>query len=142
MGQEQLDKALHLQATQFQSMVFINLGNGQYQPQALPRLAQVSPINSIIVKDINGDQFLDLIVTGNNYDTEVETPRYDAGTGLVLLGDGTGQFHPMNAKESGWFVQEHVKDIALIKGPSNNYFIGVAINNEQMQFFKTSNELK
>jgi len=137
LGRDQLSEALQLQATHFESTVFMNEGNGQYQSQPLPRLAQISPINGIIAKDINGDRFLDLIIAGNNYDTEVETPRYDAGTGLVLLGDGTGQFHPINSSESGWFIQENVRDIVIINGLSNNYLFGVAINNEAIQFFQS-----
>ena len=137
LGQEQLDQALHLQATHFESTVFINQGNGVYKPSPLPLLAQVSPINSIVVKDVNNDGFLDAIIAGNNYDTEVETPRYDAGIGLVLLGDGSGKFTPISPLESGFLVQENVRDIALIKAQTSaNYFIGVAVNNEKMKFYK------
>ena len=127
---------MHLRATHFESTVFINQGKGKYKPYPLPSLAQVSPINSIVVKDINDDHNLDLIIAGNNYNTEVETPRYDAGTGLLLLGDGSGQFNPITSLESGFFVQENVRDMALIKGQTNNYLIGVAVNNEKMKFYK------
>src|SRR5207249_9203844 len=33
--------------------------------------------------------------------TQPETPRYDAGRGLWLLGDGQGNFRPMPGQESG-----------------------------------------
>ena len=30
---------------------------------------------------------------GNDYGNEVFSGRYDAGTGIVLLGDGSGEFY-------------------------------------------------
>jgi len=42
----------------------------------------------IIAHDVDGDGNLDLIVAGNLYDAEPNTPRADAGNGLWLKGDG------------------------------------------------------
>ena len=42
----------------------------------------------MLIEDFNQDGNLDILVAGNLYTAEVETPRNDAGIGLVLLGDG------------------------------------------------------
>ena len=44
----------------------------------------MSNINAIEAIDIDADGFLDLILAGNMFDSEVETPRSDASYGLLL----------------------------------------------------------
>jgi len=58
----------------------------------LPSYAQVSPINAGVAFGVNKDGNLDFISVGNNYAAEVETVMYDVGVGVVLLGDGKGDF--------------------------------------------------
>ena len=65
---------------------------GRFVPVALPRMAQVSAIRSSVIRDFNGDGNLDLLVAGNNSQTEVETVPYDAGKGLILWGNGDCTF--------------------------------------------------
>ncbi len=136
-GEQKLENSLHLQVNDFRSMVFLNDGNQKYTAQALPNEAQVSPINGIVVADLNQDGNKDLVVAGNMYHAEVETPRYDAGNGLVLLGDGKGNFNPLNVRESGFFAPKDVKDLALIRlGAKKELGILVANNNGGMQLFR------
>lgn len=136
LGKDNINKALHLQVTDFESKVLINNGDGTYTAKTLPSIAQISPINGIIVKDINKDGNLDLITAGNMYNAEVETPRYDAGTGLIMLGDGKGNFEPLKPGASGFYTQENVKDIALINQENGKSLIAVAVNNGPLQFFQ------
>ena len=133
---EKLEKALHLSATFMRSAVFINDGHGKFTPMLLPNLAQTAPITGIVPFDVNGDGKLDLVVAGNNWGAEVETVRYDAGTGLVLLGDGTGSFTPMSIAQSGFFAFNNVKDLALVRtGKGKEPLIVVANNNDPLQAF-------
>ena len=46
------------------------------------------------IADLNGDGHPDILGIGAIYDAEVETIRYDANYGYVLLGDGSGNFRP------------------------------------------------
>ena len=136
-GEQQLQNSLHLQVNDFRSMVFFNNGDQSYTAKALPNEAQISPINGIVVADLNRDGNQDLVVAGNMYHAEVETPRYDAGNGLVMLGDGKGNFNPLNVRESGFFAPKDVKDLALIRlGSGKQLGILVANNNGKMQLFK------
>jgi hypothetical protein len=53
------------------------------------------------VADFNGDGKEDIFLSQNFFPTEIGTPRYDAGLGLLLLGNGKGGFSPMSSRASG-----------------------------------------
>lgn len=133
--EEKLNKALHLQSKTFQSMYLQNNGLEPWKLTALPRLAQVSSVNGIVVQDLNGDQKLDAILAGNLYGSEVETPRNDAGNGLVILGNGDGSFRSLGVSETGFFAPYDVKAMHQIKGLKANY-IAVVNNSERLQIFR------
>jgi hypothetical protein len=111
----QLRQAVHYQTDTFASVYLHNTGGGTFSLSALPNLAQIAPIRAIITNDVDGDGHLDLIVAGNLYDAEPNTPRADAGTGLWLRGDGRGGFAPVPASESGFFATRNVAGLSLIK---------------------------
>ena len=50
----------------------------------LPKYSQLSAINKILAKDLDNDGYKDIIVSGNMYNSEVETPRNDASVGLLM----------------------------------------------------------
>jgi enediyne biosynthesis protein E4 len=77
-----LTRALHYQVDTFASMYLHNSGGGAFSASPLPNLAQIAPVKGIIATDVDGDGHLDLIVAGNLYDAEPNTPRADAGNGL------------------------------------------------------------
>ena len=111
---DNLSKALHLKANTFASVYLENQGNKGFVNHQLPMEAQWSSINDMLIEDFNQDGNLDILVAGNLYTAEVETPRNDAGIGLVLLGDGKGSFAPLSKTESGFFAPYDVKSLARI----------------------------
>lgn len=134
-GKENLEKSLHLMVNDFHSGVLINNG-GKFEFKNLPNEAQFAPVNRILLADLNNDKKTDLIIAGNMYETEVETPRYDAGNGLVLLGNGDGTFKPVNAVKSGFFAPKNVKDMQFVSLADGTRLIVVANNNDALQVFK------
>ncbi len=134
-GDDKLESALHEQVKTFTSTVFMNRPDG-FEAIALPNLAQISPIMGIEVLDINEDGNLDIIAAGNMYNTEVETPRYDAGNGVVLLGDGTGAFRALDVHESGLYAPQNVKDIVLLKTAGGGRYLLIANNNDKPDLFR------
>ncbi|HKC41485.1 MAG TPA: VCBS repeat-containing protein, partial [Gemmatimonadales bacterium] len=114
----QLERALHYEADTFASLYLQNDGKGAFTASPLPSLAQVSPIRGIVVHDVDRDGSLDLIVAGNLYDTEPNTPRADAGNGLWLRGDGAGHFRPVPPVESGFLAPLDVTSLAQIQTPT------------------------
>jgi hypothetical protein len=92
--------AHELRATTLASMVFLNRTN-QFEAEALPDDAQLAPAFSVIAADFDGDGFEDIFLSQNFFANQPEVPRYDAGRGLMLRGDGTGHFTAMSGDVSG-----------------------------------------
>ncbi len=134
-GDEKLENALHYEATNFASTYFENLGHGRFSQRPLPRLAQLSTINDWIVEDINGDGHQDVILAGNLFDAEVETARADASYGLVMLGDGQGNFRPLNPEQSGLFLPYNVKSLVQLETLQDRLLIA-GCNNDALKSFR------
>ncbi|MBU3745555.1 MAG: VCBS repeat-containing protein, partial [Sediminibacterium sp.] len=83
LSDEQKKMAIHLSATQFSSVWIKNNGKGNFEMIPLPKEAQYSTVNGMVVDDFNGDGNLDIAINGNDYGTEVAVGRYDAMNGLV-----------------------------------------------------------
>jgi hypothetical protein len=81
-------------------MVFLNRGD-HFEARPLPIEAQFAPASYVGVADFDGDGNEDVFLSQNFYPTAVGAPRYDAGRGLLLRGDGKGALAPMSGAESG-----------------------------------------
>ena len=131
-----LQESLHYGINSFASVYLENL-DGKFVQHRLPALAQISNVNGIVVKDFNGDSHLDAVLVGNLYGSEVATPRNDAGIGLYLAGDGTGNFKPIPARESGLYIPGDTKDLAFIDIQGKLYLLA-AKNDDLIQFVKVN----
>ena len=129
-GKGMLNLAVHYSATNFSSVILLSGDNG-YAVSKLDAYAQLSPINAGISLDVNGDGNLDFVGIGNNYAAEVETVRYDAGVGLVLIGNGKGDFISLKSFESGFFTNSDDKDMIII-----DKTVIVSSNNSNLKLFK------
>ncbi len=131
---DNIQAAKHLTIRTLYSSVFINDGNGNFKMKQLPNLAQVSPLMGLIIEDINGDGYLDILGAGNKYGAEVETVRYDAGIGVYLLGDGKGNFNPTPALKSGFYATGNVKSLLGFQlGTMRAYLVGR--NSDKLKLF-------
>ncbi|QBA63838.1 FG-GAP-like repeat-containing protein [Muriicola soli] len=134
--EEYLEDALHYQVTSFASVYLENTGQG-FVSHPLPNLAQLSSINQILVDDYDGDSHMDIVIAGNLYSSEVETPRNDASNGLFLKGNGDGGFSPVRGMDSGWFTPGDVKDMDVIEIDGDSYVL-VARNSDSLQLVKVN----
>jgi hypothetical protein len=100
VGPSWLDRAQTKEASTLSHMVFLNTEEG-FEGQPLPLWAQLTAGFSPSVTDLNGDGHLDVLMSQNFFATESQTPRQDAGRGLVLRGDGTGHFTPLKGHRTG-----------------------------------------
>ena len=114
--------------------MYRNDGGGVFSATPLPMLAQIAPIKSILVQDVDGDGNLDLLIAGNLYDAEPNTPRADAGNGLWLRGDGHGRFVPVSPRESGFLAPRNVAALALVRTPTGRAVL-VANTADSLQAF-------
>ncbi|REL24669.1 hypothetical protein DYD21_17590 [Rhodohalobacter sp. SW132] len=81
-------------------MVFINRGD-HFEAYPLPREAQISAGFHVGVADFDNDGNEDVFLSQNNFTVPPDKSRMDAGRGLVLMGDGNGNFTPLSGSESG-----------------------------------------
>ncbi|PZX50543.1 VCBS repeat-containing protein [Algoriphagus chordae] len=109
----ELEKAQVLEANTLESIVLENTENG-FTAKSLPRLAQSFPIFSILPIDLNKDGNMDLILGGNQTNTRIRIGIMNAGLGIVLLGDGKGDFRPLSPSESGLAIKGDIKSILPI----------------------------
>jgi hypothetical protein len=107
---DKVKDAVIYEISNFESIILIN-ESGKLIKQTLPIEAQVAPIKSSIVMDVNQDGNNDIVLVGNHYGVEVETTRYDAGFGAVLIGDGNNNFSFMPPSKSVFHVPLDSRDI-------------------------------
>ncbi|MBU3680283.1 MAG: hypothetical protein FGM32_11895 [Candidatus Kapabacteria bacterium] len=65
--------------------------------------------------DLNDDNAIDMIIVGNMYGAEGDIIRYDAGKGLVLFGNGDGNFRPVSPAVSGFVSQYDTRGLVSVK---------------------------
>lgn len=128
---EQLTESIVLNAYSFETTVFINKGN-TFEKNTLPVQAQFAPIYSILAEDFNNDGNLDLLMGGNLYRAKPETGIYDGSYGLLLTGDGTGNFAPLSSTESGVSVKGEVRTMKQINYKKKKLVL-VGKNNSQLE---------
>ncbi len=129
---QDLDNSIHYQAWTFASSYFENQGEDGFAIKQLPNQAQISSINSIISRDFNRDGHLDLLIAGNLFSSEVETPRNDASYGSLLQGDGKGNFTAVPYSKNGFFLKYDTKEMAMIQTPKGLVILS-ASNNDEMK---------
>jgi len=137
-----LKKALHLQVNYLQTSYIENLGNGMFKLHALPPLAQMAPVFAMITDDVNDDGNLDIMLCGNDFGNEVMNGRYDAMNGLVLLGDGKGNFTAESILQSGLYIPGNAKALVKLRGSDSSYLIAASQNRAQLQLFQLNKTYK
>lgn len=129
-----LSDALHYKAKTFASSYIENNGDGTFTITNLPNEAQQSSVHGIVSKDFNNDGNLDVFLAGNFYISEIETPRNDAGIGLLMYGSGQGKFQPVSASASGIYAPYDTRIIRPIQ-TSQGHGVLLGNNNEPLQLY-------
>lgn len=135
-GDKPLALATHYEVYTFASVYIENLGHGRFEVHALPNLAQISSVNDFLIEDFNQDGHPDVIIGGNMYNSEVETARNDASLGLLLVGNGKGDFKPVTPQESGLMIPGNVKSLASLKNHDGATLVLVGNNDSELQIFE------
>ena len=128
---QMLEESLKYEITSFAS-VYLQNNNGKFIAKPLPYQAQFSNINALVVEDIDRDGYLDVVLGGNLYNAEVETPRNDASYGLWLKGDGANGFRALAPRETGLVVRGDIRNMKPIKVGGQTHLL-VAKNNQDLQ---------
>ncbi|HEX5024395.1 MAG TPA: VCBS repeat-containing protein, partial [Agriterribacter sp.] len=132
---EQLDKASTVMVKTLRSVYVQNNGNGNFSQHPLPNYAQLSALNGLVAEDIDGDGNKDIIAAGNFYPLRVQVGPLDASIGLVLKGDGKGNFSPMLYDQTGLCIKGDVRNMISIK-TNTGFLLVAAKNNDKIQVLK------
>lgn len=113
-----------------------NTGNGHFKMHQLPFEAQFAPVNTILTDDFDNDGKIDLLLGGNEYQTESATGRYDASYGLFLKGTGKGKFETVKPVESGFIVSGDMKSLKTFTDQKKRKFVLAAVNDDFLRCFE------
>jgi hypothetical protein len=133
---KQIQSALNLKATDLKSSYCRNDGNNQFTLIPLPVEAQVSAVNGMITDDFDGDGNLDLLINGNDYGTDVLVGKYDASNGLLLKGNGKGDFTALPISGSGIFIPGNGKALVKFMGSDGKYLVAASQNRGPLKLFE------
>jgi len=96
----------------------------------------MSELCGMTVDDFDGDGNLDVVMNGNDYGTELTTGRYDAFNGLMLKGDGKGNFKPQTILQSGIYIPGNGKALVKVMGANGKYLLAASQNRDVMKIFE------
>ncbi|MDX1640691.1 MAG: FG-GAP-like repeat-containing protein [Balneolaceae bacterium] len=121
-------------------MLFLNTPEG-FIARRLPWEAQISAGSHVGVLDFNNDGFEDLFLSQNYFAFNEPEKRIDAGRGLLLKGDGSGNFEALPGNLSGIKVYGDQRGAAF--GDFNRdgrTDIVITQNSDSTKFYKNTSE--
>lgn len=132
-GEHILESSFSVKVNTYSSIWIEKTGRSKFQIHSLPALAQLSSINAFADINLNGKK--SLIMAGNLYNTEVETPRNDASVGLILQYDNKGNLIAIPPSESSLLIRGEVKQMKTIKLASGREALLVAFNSDALKLY-------
>ena len=130
---ENSNSGIKLETKLFSSVLFIRNQN-VFELQKLPVAAQFAPIESILVEDLNQDGLKEILVAGNQMNSEIETTRADAGIGILLAQTEDKKWYTIPAHKSGISLPFDVKDVKKINVQGRIHLL-VASNADTLRIF-------
>ncbi|MDX1628748.1 MAG: VCBS repeat-containing protein [Fulvivirga sp.] len=132
---QKLNEAYQAEATEFNSILLINQGDGKFIKQVLPVEAQFGAVLSGLSKDLNGDGYQDVVLGGNLYSTEPETPRFDTHIGTLLLSNGKDNYEFVANHKVNLYLTGDIRSIDILDTREESYLL-VAKNNSDCELYK------
>lgn len=133
----ELKQSGHLVADHMSTTCFLSSETGKFKIAELPKEVQYSPVYTINQMDFNADGKTDLLLCGNNSHIKIRLGRSDANYGLLLAGDGKGNFNYIKQSESGFNIWGDTRSSIQIK--DKIYF---GINSKNLVAYTLSQEKK
>ncbi|GAB2523472.1 CRTAC1 family protein [Spirosoma aerophilum] len=132
---EERAQALKLTANYMMSSYIENKGNGKFAVRPLPVMAQTAPLFGMLAQDVDGDGNLDAVLVGNEHGSDLVAGRMDAFNGLVLKGDGKGNFKPLPLAQSGFFAPGNAKALVSLPDANGHPLLAVTENRGPLRLF-------
>ena len=133
---DDLKNALMLKANYLQSAYIENKGKGIFKISPLPIEAQFAPLFGLSTGDFNDDGNEDIIINGNDFGVEVGQGRLDALNGLMMLGNGKGNFLPQSIQESGILIPGDGKALVSLTNAKGKEILIASQNKGKLKCFE------
>ena len=114
-----------------------NLGNNKFKIHLLPAQCQFSPIYGILKTDVNGDEFDDFMLVGNNFGVEPNQGRLDAINGIILENTGKKGFKVLDLNTTNFLVQGDAKSIVKLTN-KNKLIKIISQNNDSLRVYESN----
>lgn len=119
---KELENVGRMEANHLSTAYFEMGADGKFREKPLPLEVQSSPVFAIAAVDVDGDGHKDLILAGNIEKARLRFGKYDANYGILLKGDGQGNFSYVPQWQSGLRLKGDVRSILPL---SNKLLFGI-----------------
>jgi hypothetical protein len=137
---ESINRIPYKEMNTLEHMLFLNTDSG-FDAKPLPVESQFSNVFHSGVADFNNDGNEDLFLTQNFFAVSRDMPRFDAGRGIMLLGDGNGNFNAMSGLESGIRIYGEQRGAAFSDINKNGKIdLAVSQNGAETRLFMNNTE--
>jgi enediyne biosynthesis protein E4 len=136
---ELMKNASVLHAENLATVYLENNGKSGFTMKPLPAEAQYAPVFGIVSVDANNDGKKDLVLAGNNVWTRIRFSRYDANHGILLQGDGKGNFTYVPQWKSGFRLRGDIRAVEKI-GNGNDMHLVFGVNNSRARVYRVNNK--
>lgn len=135
LTEEEMKVAVRHEYNYNKSIYIENNGNTTFTIHELPVEAQFAPIGGMHIEDFDRDGHFDVLIVGNNFGNELVVGQLDASNGLLLKGDGKGNFETL--KNTGFIVPKDGKSLVGYKTSTGHLGLLAAQNNAELLMYKT-----
>jgi hypothetical protein len=105
--------------------------DGKWHQKKLPLPVQFSPVYTITALDYDKDGKEDLLLCGNINHARLRFGKYDANYGILLKGDGKGNFSYIDQQRSGFRLRGDIRSVV----PVNDMLL-FGVNQDIMRAYK------
>ena len=120
-----------LKAGFMQTILLENKGQAGFVLHPLPIQAQYAPVYAIENIDVNKDGHTDLLLAGGNEWNRIKFGRYTANHGILLAGDGKGNFVYVEQNISNLAIRQNVRCLKKIRSKKETSILA-GINNSNI----------
>jgi hypothetical protein len=132
-----LENSGHLVANHMSTSLFISDATGKLKLTELPKEVQYSPVYAMDTIDFNRDGSKDLLLCGNNSYFKIRLGKFDANYGVLLAGNGKGNFKYVPQSKSGFNIWGDVRSSLVL-----NDAIYLGINGRPLAVYKLTGPKK
>ncbi len=126
-----------LTANYMKSVILWNKAGKSFELEELPKEAQLFSINSTLIEDVNNDGKKDILLAGNDQDSEPINAGYTEGSKSCLLINDKSGFTYLPNSESGIWLNGAVKQLSSIKLKKGNLILA-ALQNQKVKVYQSA----